>query len=577
MNLDIQQQVAATTESARALVLSSAGSGKTRVLIERIAYLVEKKGVSPYEIMSFSFTRKASQEIRDRLVERIGNQAYHCQLGTMHSIALQMIQRFGDVIGLKSRQVTVYDDWEADYLLRDVAMSMGLHTGKSWKKVKKSNVDEVFDRYYQTGESPDELNPVYELFVSFFARCRENNSKTYGSLLAGLRALIPTMVQYLNIKHILVDEIQDIDVLQWKIIREMESLFKANLFVVGDLDQSIYSFRGACPEYLLDHQDEFDIYRLENNYRSLPCIVDAANKLISNNVERIPGKMVATREGIHEIHTRNNSDSKTLRKYIEFLCLSNTTPTVLSRNHALLLKLSSLLEEAHIEHRYIGKETKFTNSEEFRRFHAFLKLMVNPYDNFAFLLIKDIIGITPEEYTHIRKTAAYEGKSHFQVYDGEHKQLFENAAEEGLLLKAEAISEEFTFNLASDTVPILIFIDDYIKQTGSSSDIQGYLDWLATIDIQDEVKEDYKGITLMTIHAAKGLEWDTVIVAGCNEEIIPSKQAIAEGNAEEERRLMYVAVTRARDNLILTVRPEVTEVNGRVYENPISRFIGEMV
>jgi superfamily I DNA/RNA helicase len=112
MNLDQQQQSAVETSSKRALVLAGAGSGKTRVLIERIAYLIEKQQVSPYEIMSFSFTRKASQEIRTRLIDRIGNQAYHCSLGTMHSIALQMLQRFGDIIGLKTKQITVYGDWE---------------------------------------------------------------------------------------------------------------------------------------------------------------------------------------------------------------------------------------------------------------------------------------------------------------------------------------------------------------------------------------------------------------------------------------------------------------------------------
>ena len=577
MNIDLQQQAAATTESKRALVLAAAGSGKTRTLIERIAYLVETQQVSPYEIMSFSFTRKAASEIQSRLVERIGNKAYHCQLGTMHSIGLQMIQRFGDVIGLKTKQITVYSDFESEYLLKDVAMTLGLHTGKGWKKIKKGDIDEVFELYYSTGTEPDELNPVHDLFRSFFARCRENNSMCYGTLLTGLKELIPTMAQYLNIKHILVDEIQDQSILDWQIIREMESAFGAALFVVGDLDQAIFSFRGSRPEYLLEHQHEFDIYRLENNYRSRASIVEAANRLIQHNVDRLPMTMVATipdePETAHVV-VKGSMDSEVIRDYLGKFS-SDYHPTILARNHSLLIKLSQLLEEAHIEHRYIGKETKMTNSEEFRRFHAFLKLIVNPYDNFAFLLIKDIIGLSAQDYAEIRQCAAENGYSHFCVYRASMESSGDNWYRDDELLIDIADRLPFAFPWPFDVRSIMDFISKYAEDKRNPT-VQGYLDWLATIDIQDEVKEDYEGLTLMTIHAAKGLEWGTVIVAGCNEEILPSKQAIREGNIEEERRLAYVACTRARDTLVMTVRPEVTELNGRVYENPVSRFIGEM-
>jgi DNA helicase-2/ATP-dependent DNA helicase PcrA len=243
------------------------------------------------------------------------------------------------------------------------------------------------------------------------------------------------------------------------------------------------------------------------------------------------------------------------------------------------LKLDQLLEEAHIEHRYIGKETKLTNSEEFRRFHAFLKLIVNPYDNFAFLLAKDILGISTEEYSEIRQKAAAEGESQLEIakelVPGEVLEYMLHIVPLGDDLVDVTDALCFAFGMPFDVTPIMEFIGKYASDKKEPT-IQGYLDWLATIDIQDEVKEDYEGLTLMTIHAAKGLEWETVIVAGCNEEIIPSKQAIREGNVEEERRLMYVAMTRARDTLILTVRPEAKELNGRVYENPVSRFIGEI-
>jgi DNA helicase-2/ATP-dependent DNA helicase PcrA len=581
MMLDNQQQEAVQTESKRALVLAGAGSGKTRVLIERIAHLIETQHVSPYEIMAFTFTRKAAGEIRNRLVERIGNKAYHIQMGTMHALALAMLQRFGDVIGIKGKQLTVYGDWEEQFLLKDTAIAMGVYNGKSWKP-KKGDVDDVFFAYYSCGVEPSALDPVHDLFHAFIARCKENNSMTYGGLLAGMRLLIPTMAEYLKIEHILVDEIQDIDVLQWKIIREMEATFQAKLYVVGDLDQSIYEWRGAIPGYLIEHEKEFDIFRLQTNYRSEASIVAAANKLISYNQDRLPMEMVPTitKADGSLVDVWTNMDSEAL---CDYLARSSTADrvnetkhpfTVLARNHALLEKLSMLLEADKIEHVYIGKDTALTNSEEFRRFHAFLKLSVNEFDNFSFLLVKDILGITQSEYAKLRLDAASAGASHFQLWS-ELEEADWPKPDQSL---ANVVAEILTlYKWHFDLNPILDFIKKYIESAKDDVTIADYLDWLATIDVQDEVKESYEGLVLMTIHAAKGLEWDTVIVAGCNEEILPAKQAIRNNDIEGERRLFYVAMTRAKDNLILTIRPEVTYTGDRKYENPESRFIKEAI
>ena len=240
----------------------------------------------------------------------------------------------------------------------------------------------------------------------FLARCRENNALTYGSLLVGLRFLIPTLAKYLHVRHILVDEIQDIDPLQWAIINEMVSSFKANLFVVGDIDQSIYEFRGAVPRYLVDHSGDFDIYRLEANYRSMPEIVCAANRLIEHNQDRITKTMRATREAPdlapESVQVENNIQSEGIVAMANTRHCKEASVAILARKHSLLGKIDRLMEEAGIPHTYIGKTTTLTNSEPFRRFHAFLKLAVNPFDNFSFLLIRDIIGLSREEYGRIR-------------------------------------------------------------------------------------------------------------------------------------------------------------------------------
>ena len=324
MNLDIQQQAAVETTSNRALVLAGAGSGKTRVLIERIAWLIETQKVSPTEIMTFSFTRKASGEIRDRLFERIGTKAYGC---------------------------------------------------------------------------------------------------------------------------------------------------------------------------------------------------------------------------------------------------------ILARKHALLGKIDRLMEEVGILHTYVGKTTALTNSESFRRFHAFLKLAVNPYDNFSFLLIRDIIGLSREEYGQIRLEAADKGRSHFQVFEGNTNYLsFQSVYGDSLSQCVDYMNSQFP-DLSPESVA---FIG---KWWGSDhvDDIASYLDWLAMFDVQDEIKREAdEGIILATIHAAKGLEWPLVIIAGCNEGIIPGRPNDPD-EIEAERRLMYVAMTRAMDQLIITIRPtESTDAAGRPKKSLESRFINEM-
>lgn len=573
--LDYQQQQAVETTSWRAMVIAGAGSGKTRVLTERIAHLVEDCKVSPSEIMVMTFTRKAAGEMQERLEGRIGDSSFGLCLGTMHALALRMINRFGEVIGLKSRKVTIYSQWEEEHLLRDVALEMGLYDGKKWKGMKAGDVILTLSEYYQRGIEPEASDPTHDIFKAFIQRCRENNAMTYGGLMIGLRLLIPTLAKYLNIKHILVDEVQDIDRLQWDIILDMEKAFGAALFVVGDVDQSIYEWRGAAPKYLVDHQDEFEIYRLESNYRSVPSIVEASNRLIAHNVDRITKTMAATREDGNQVIVRKEIDSEKLVEFLtnplELWDLSSGI-AVLGRNHFLLEKLSRLLDEKGVKHEYIGRTTALTNSEAFRRYHAFLKLAVNPYDNFSFLLIKDIVGVPRDQYSAIRVLAAEKGTSHFQVYCGPNTPFW----------VGDPVSFDDSIEYAHERLDTMFpelspeagaFVHAWEKDHPGS--IEDYLNFLALYEVQDEIKKESSGITLMTGHACKGLQFPVVIIAGANEGIVPSKQAIAKGEDESERRLFYVMITRAQDQLLITVRPEITEKDGKTFESPMSRFVKE--
>jgi len=871
MQLDKNQEKAVFAKGKSVLVLAGAGSGKTRVLTERIAHLVEDEKVSPYEILSFTFTRKAAQEMKTRLEDRLGSTAHNVTMGTMHSLALSMLHRFGEIIGMRPNSITVYGAWEEAFLLKEIAKEMGVFK-KGWNP-KKADIDLTLNNYYQKGIVPNELDKTYPLFKAFMARCRENNSLTYGGLLIGLEMLIDTMAKHLHYKHILVDEVQDIDPLQWRIINKMVEAFGASLFVVGDIDQcqpegtmvittngakpiesldpekdelkvyckhdamiygghnkgykfsikkrkftgilrtirvkggkatsctdnhkwyvkwsdwardhkwnvvylmkkgnrfrigwcqlfrnghpgihfytrvrlegadcawilrfcdtkkqasllesilaaqygiptitfkatnnakyydqegidyvfnslwhletnakkilsdhklsmahpffnnngdhkkqggktifqisthnlragffclpqkegtrfikwspikdisfenveklsvysldvekyhtyvadglctcnSIYSFRGAVPEYLLEHQDEFDIYRLELNYRSDLDIVYSANQLIVNNSSRLEKTMIATRNSNKDVVTvKRNFDSNFLAGYlkgiVELEAFDLKDMAILSRNHILLKKLSSILKEENVPHTYVGRKTELTRSEEFRRFHAVLKLIVNPYDNFAFLLIKDFINLSDGEYSKVRFRSIMEGKSHFQAWKDNYREswwrdieIASRSHDLGGLVRIMGESLGVLFNTKDICDFILKWENDHPKMKDIPSEVGPiilYLDWLATYDLQDEITEETEGIQLMTIHGAKGLEFPIVIIAGMNEGLLPSKQAISSDNIEDERRLCYVAVTRAEDHLILTARPETKESkSGKIYHNPISRFIKEM-
>ena len=598
--LDPDQLAAVTTAARRALVLAGAGSGKTRVLTERIAYLIEECHASPSEIVAVTFTRKAAAEMRERLVKRIGNKAYGVTMGTMHALALVQLKRFGELIGLRPENITVYNEWEESFLLRTVAQEVGALKGKTWKVPKKA-VDAAFGTFYSTGIEPAEFDPACNLFNVFMARCRENNALTYGGLLTGFMLLLPQVVQYLGWRHVLVDEVQDLDPLQWGLIEFMAAQLPATLFAVGDVDQSIYAWRGAAPEYLVENADTFKVLRLENNYRSGADIVEMANRLIGHNTARLPKTMKARREGAVLWSVCPDMDSKAIALDVKSAIPATGLTynlAVLARKHVLLQSVARELDALEIPYLYVGQKTALANSEEFRRSHAFLKLLVNPFDNFAFLLIREALGVSDVEYAIIRGRAIREDKSHLQAWLDEHPS---GAGMEGSMANffrfwagddhVEDACREIFFRLHSEADtedaegPIFDFIDAYCAGRPSHErTVFAYLEWLSTYDIQDEIPPadpDGPGVvTLATIHGSKGLEWPYVILAGCNEGILPSDRAAKSGDIEEERRLAYVAITRARDCLTLAVRPERSERPGRdgqmqVHLAPVSRFVAE--
>jgi|GEM_PF-938443 len=593
MNLDKQQTAAVQATDYRVLVTAGAGSGKTRVLIERIAWLIETQKTSPYEIAAFTFTRKAASEMKSRLSVRLGTSVVSkITIGTIHAIGLEMIRRFGEQIGLDPKHTTVYSEWERKYLVKATAAELGLFK-KSWK-VPATSIEAIFQNYYTTMTQPLVSDPGYNLFWRFMATLRENRAMTYGDLQIAFAHMLPCLAENLHWRHILVDEVQDLDECQWKLIEGACRHFKAKLFAVGDIDQSIYSFRGAIPQYLIQHKDSFTIYDLENNYRSTQTIVDAANRLIANNMMRIDRKSVAAREmpdDAHQIQVLDDIDSEKLVTLLRSIDGDNVA--VLGRNHFLLKKLSDLLTSEGINHTYSGGKSSVMNSPEFHVFHSFFKLIVNPYDNFSFMTLHHecLLGITQSEYADIRLSAAATGMSPFQVYldrfDNEFTRFFNTAQESTADIADLAddlyrlLGDDSQYSNAADFVVRYCF--ERTNPAPALNQIKKYLDWLATYDIQDDLDDaasSQSPVVLSTVHGAKGLEWNTVVVAGMNEGILPSSHAIKADHLdamEEERRIAYVAMTRATDRLFLTSRPMDCNPESKAPPAPVSRFVSEAV
>jgi len=566
--LDEAQLAAVTTESKLAMVVAGAGAGKTRVLVERIAYLVEKHKVQPAEILAMTFTRKAAQQMRDRLEGRLGNKAHGVTIGTIHSLALKYVKMFGDRLGLRSDKVSVYGPWEEAFLLKDTA-----------RRTKTRGPLTVMEEYYKHGIPPADDHPQKRLFDVFMHLLRQNNAVTYGMLIVAMGLLVEDIVKR-QIHHLLVDEVQDIDPAQWAIIYGIRTANPdISVFIVGDIDQSIYEWRGAAPETMLTLDQVYQVYKLETNYRSRPEIVEAADRLIQHNIRRIPKRMVPHREvnkKLPALQVLSGIDSATAAGLIAEMHKEGSSVAILGRTHFLLVKLSQELEKLDVPHHYCGREGKLLQSEPFRRSHAILQLLNNRYDNFSFALAREILLVTDGQYTNLMARAAESGVSHLEAWltncELKWATFFELGAR-STLSEIVGVVHGLVDGTGYD-VAMSLQLAASMGEKGMT--LEEYLEWVATYDIQEDVKADLDGVQLMTIHAAKGLEFPTVLLVGWNEGLLPSSQSIPD-EIEQERRLAYVALTRAENVSYVTTRPESSEdKRGRVYVNPPSRFIQEL-
>lgn len=560
MNTPSQQRAIDSTASSICL-LAGAGSGKTRTLTERIARLI-RDGASPEEFLVLTFTRKAARELKERLAKLIDPaKVRKIWAGTFHGISYRILSQWGERIGYATtsgNKISVVSPEESEYIFSQVVKEYG------WKG-RKRDLEDAMKKLAHGGENPEDPN-VDRIIKEYWSRLRECNALDFDQLLLEVHRLFRESPEALTFfknkfRYVFVDEYQDTDQVQYNL---HEIIGAENLFVVGDLRQSIYSFRGADNRIISNFEsDHFgaEIIDLLECFRCGEPIVKAANTLIANNPEGEKPLVSTIPDG--EISVRRNTVEEIANIIdVDMAFDPRESIAIIARTHAALKNAEAALIEKGIPCHRVGAITdELKDSTTWKTFHSVLRMALNKKDSLAFMgygaaWLNPAVG--DDTMASIRQAAGASGISMVEEYL---RRFPESNLAKLIEFMPETITETVGMILGgmkehgkeleiSEEQKALV---DYIGENASEAMTPaGWLEWSSTKDMHSELEKTQEGkVTLLTAHAAKGLEWDTVFIADFSEGVFPSKMAIREKNLSEERRLAYVAVTRARKQLFI--------------------------
>lgn len=638
--LNDSQLQAVTYFDSALLVIAGAGSGKTRVLTYKIAYLISK-GISPASILALTFTNKAAKEMKTRIGQLIGfKMARYVWMGTFHSIFSKILRSEAEYLGF-TKNFTIYDSSDSKSLIKAIIKELNLdekiykpayiHSRISQAKnqliLPESYVKNADYHKYDTQSRVPRLGEIYGLYVM---RCKTADAMDFDDLLLQTNILFnrfPEVLQkYQQIfSYILVDEYQDTNFSQYLIIKKLSEQH-GRVCVVGDDAQSIYSFRGANIDNILHFQKTYQnakIFKLEQNYRSTKNIVNAANSLIDKNSEQIKKTIFSDKNDggkirINSVLTDYEEGIWVGKKIEEIKKESNISYgkiAVLYRTNSQSRVMEESLRKQNIPYRIYGG-LSFYQRKEIKDVIAYLRLITNSNDEEA---LKRIInyparGIGDTTVKKLIDTAQLHQVSAWEVLSDILKyNLPVNAGTAGKLLKFKELIQNFTaqlgtlnaYDLANNLIKATgIIADQYDKSVENLSRIDNIQELLKAIHEYVEEKEKEEGIdfvsitdflsevslltdqdtdkddqeervTLMTVHAAKGLEYNTVFIVGMEEELFPSQYAETPRDLEEERRLFYVAITRAEENCLISYSKSRFKNGKTMFCNP-SRFLNDI-
>ena len=618
MNLDVlndKQKEAVLKCDGPLLVLAGAGSGKTRVLTTKIAYLIKEKGINPYNILAITFTNKAAKEMKDRTINLIGDNLRDLQISTFHSFGLRIVRDNCDRLGYDRNFVIMDSDDSLTVvkkILKDMDKDPKIYNPKAIRnKISSCKNEFISPDDYEKYTASDYEKIVCDVYRKYEQKLLKNNSVDFDDLLIlpiKLFKKYPSVLESYQerFKYILIDEYQDTNEAQY-ILTKMISAKYRNICVVGDIDQAIYGWRGANYKNILNFEKDYkecETVLLEENYRSTKNILDAANDVIKNNKNR-KDKVLWSKKGegdkIEYFRAFNERDEAqyAIRKIKELQNkgVSYQEMAILYRTNAQSRILEEELLKENLPYRVVGS-FYFYSRKEIKDLIAYLRLIHNSSDNVSLLRVINTPkrGIGLKTIENLTRKADDAGISIYDAIDSgkelEFKKVIEDLKKvsENLtltelidkVLDASGMKSELESEKSLESEVRLENLEEFKSITKSFEEREGLIsleDFLFEISLisdVEEYKDDSNKISLMTIHSVKGLEFDYVFVVGMEEGIFPHINSLMENSElEEERRLCYVAITRARKQLHL-VNARKRTLFGKDQINPPSRFISEI-
>jgi DNA helicase-2/ATP-dependent DNA helicase PcrA len=616
------------------LVLAGAGSGKTRVLTHRIAYLLATGAARPGEILAITFTNKAASEMRERVGALIGRSVRAMWVTTFHSACARMLRADAEKLGY-ARTFTIYDESDSLRMLKRCMTELGIDPKRYPPRSLRSQISGAKNKLVDAAAYAQAQGSVFEetaaaVYGLYEKRMLEANAMDFDDLLVRTVNVLELSDEARErwrrtFRHVLVDEYQDTNHAQYRLLQLLTSEH-GNLMVVGDEDQSIYGFRHADIRNILDFERDFpeaELVKLEQNYRSTQTILSAANAVVERNRERRPKQLWTEITGGEPVRLSELSDEHEEARWVageierlgEEDGVKREDVAVFYRTNAMSRVLEDTLNRFDVAYQVIGG-TKFYERAEIKDAVAYLSLLANPADQVSFARIVNSPrrGIGNTTQGRIASHANTTGRTIWEVIEAVEEvpglnggaikavgrfyetmaALRERAEEEGPvagLLEAvlnesgylEALAAERTIEAEgrAENLEALIAgaaeFDIEREQEGESEipPLEEYLQQISLYTQQDDLREEESMVTLMTLHNAKGLEYDTVFIIGCEDGAFPHMRALEEGGEEEERRLCYVGITRARRRLYMTWARE-RSLFGRSERNLPSRFIDEL-
>lgn len=633
------------------LVLAGAGSGKTRVLTYRIAHLVEDLDVAPWEILAITFTNKAAAEMRERLQGIIGPRCRGMWVSTFHSMCVRMLRADAERLGF-SKSFTIYDTDDQKRLYKEIMAELDIDPKRFPVNALMGRISQAKNELIVPGDFEKQaIDPVGKVAARIYTRLQERlraaNAFDFDDLLVYAYLLLKNHPDVLEayqerFRYIMVDEYQDTNHAQYAITGLLAQKYK-NIMVVGDDDQSIYSWRGADIRNILEFEQDYPnchTVKLEQNYRSVGNVLAAANAVIANNQHRKAKKLFTSAEDGEKIHVYMATDERDEGRWIageiekrRSAGMSYNQIAVFYRTNAQSRMLEDMLLRAGVPYRIVGG-TKFFDRAEIRDVMAYLTLVVNPSDDIAakriinvprrgigkttierieqfaremgmtFMQGAELVVLDPELRASTRRAVGefVELIKEAQEYSGELRRVVEMIVDRAGLISALTNENTDEARGRIENIQEFMGVVDEFSQTHEEDDAEfaaptegdtvagdaeparvlrgdslaDFIEWVRLRTDLDTMGEDGKAVTLMTVHSSKGLEFDCVFTAGMEETLFPHMNSVNDAaGIEEERRLAYVAITRARKVLYLTCAQQ-RQIFGQTSANPVSRFIHEI-